>query len=133
MICTIPRNLALRAGVVALSLAACTVPVQAQNLYGLMKDGPGEKFNDEDMRLFNEAAAKALTQAKVGESVNWANTATQSRGELKVLKTFTWRDSPCRQLRMRNEAGDRKATHSLNMCRVQDKWRMVSPSELKKG
>ena len=133
MTCAIPRDMALRVSIVALSLMACTVPVQAQNLHGLMKDGPGEKFNDEDMRLFNEAAAKALTQAKVGESVSWANTATQSRGELKVLKAFSWKDSPCRQLRMRNEAGDRKATHSINMCRVQDKWRMVSPSELKKG
>ena len=133
MTCAIPRDMALRVSIVALSLMACTVPVQAQNLHGLMKDGPGEKFNDEDMRLFNEAAAKALTQATVGESVIWANTVTQHRGDLKVLKTFTWRDSPCRQLRMRNEAGDRKATRSINMCRVQDKWRMVSPSELKKG
>ena len=133
MTCATSRDMALRACVVALSLAACTVPVQAQNLHGLMKDGPGEKFNDEDMRLFNEAAAKALNEAKVGESVRWENTATQSRGELKVLKTFTWRDSPCRQLRMRNEARDRKATNSINMCRVQDKWRMVSPSELKKS
>ncbi len=133
MTCATSRDMVLRACVVALSLVASTVPVQAQNLHGLMKDGPGEKFNDEDMRLFNEAAAKALNEAKVGESVRWENAATQSRGELKVLKTFSWKDSPCRQLRMQNEARDRKATHSINMCRVQDKWRMVSPSELKKS
>lgn len=120
-------------GLCAAALAIGALPAAAQNYHGLFKDSPAEKFNDEDMRLFNEAAAKALSQAKVGESVSWANTVTQNRGELKVLKTFTWRDSPCRQLRMRNEAGDRKATRSINMCRVQDKWRMVSPSELKKG
>jgi surface antigen len=133
MTCAFPPDMALRACVVALSLAACTVPVQAQNLYGLMKDGPGEKFNDEDIRLFNQAADKALNEAKAGETVRWENAATQNRGELKVLKTFTWKESPCRQVRMHNETRDRKATHSLNMCRLQDKWRMVSPSELKKG
>ena len=133
MTCAIHRKMALRACVVALSFSACSLPVQAQNLHGLMKDGPGEKFNDEDMLLFNEATDKALNESKVGESVRWENPATQNHGELKVLKTFTWRDSPCRQVRMRNETRDRKATHSLNMCRIEDKWRMVSPSELKKG
>lgn len=129
----ITRQSALRISAVALCLLAAAWPAHAQNLHGLMKDSPGERFNDEDMRLFNEAAGKALNDAKVGESVRWENPATESRGEFKVLKTFTWKESPCRQVRMKNEARDRKATHSLNMCRVADKWRMVSPSELKKG
>jgi hypothetical protein len=69
----------------------------------------------------------------VGETVRWENPASQSRGELKVLKIFTWRDQPCRQVRVRNQAGDRNATNSLNVCRVSDRWRLVSPTELKKG
>jgi surface antigen len=132
MTCAPAPRLSLPVFVMALALAAACA-AQAQNLSALMKDGPGERFNDEDMRLFNEAAGRALSQAKVGESVRWENTATQHRGELKVLKDFTWKDAPCRQLRMRNEARERKSTHSVNLCRMEDKWRMVSPSELKKG
>jgi surface antigen len=113
-----------------LGLAA---PAQAQNVFGLMKGGPAEQFNDEDRRLFREAADKALNSAAVGESVLWENPATQSGGDMKVLKTFTWKDSPCRLVRVRNQTVGRKATNSFNMCRVSDKWRMVSPSELKKG
>lgn len=127
------RHKFLHAGIAALAFAAAVAPAQAQNWSGLLKNTPAEKFNDEDMRLFGEAARKALNDAAVGESVSWQNPATQSRGELKVLKVFTWKDQPCRQVRVKNEVHERKATNSLNMCRVADKWRMVSPSELKKG
>jgi surface antigen len=125
------RNVWRRLGITALAVAV--LPAAAQNLHGLMKDSPAEKFNDEDVRLFNQAAAKALNEAVVGETVRWENPASQSRGELKVLKIFTWRDQPCRQVRVRNQAGDRNATNSLNVCRVSDRWRLVSPTELKKG
>ena len=114
-------------------LAIAALPAAGQNFHGLLKDTPAEKFNDEDMRLFNQAAAKALTEAAVGETVRWENPASQNRGDMKVLKVFTWKDQPCRQVRVRNQAGDRKASNSLNVCRVSDKWRLVSPSELKRG
>jgi surface antigen len=120
-------------GLCVAALAIGALPVAAQNFHGLMKDSPAEKFNDEDMRLFNQAAAKALTEAAVGETVRWENPVSQNRGEMQVQKIFTWKDHPCRQVRVRNQAGDRKASNSLNVCRVSDKWRLVSPSELKKG
>ena len=124
---------AILGSIAALALAAAAAPAQAQNWSSLMKDTPAEKFNDEDMRLFNEASGKALNDAAVGETVRWENPATQSRGELKVLKTFTWKDQPCREIRIHNEARARKATTTLNLCRVADQWRMVSPTEQKKG
>ena len=127
------RDRALRSSIAALALAAAVAPAHAQNWTGLLKDTPAEKFNDEDMRLFNEASRKALNDAAVGETVRWENPATQSRGELKVLKAFTWKDQPCREIRMHNEARARKATSTLNLCRVSDQWRIVSPTELKKG
>lgn len=125
------RNVWRRLGITV--LAVVVLPAVAQNLHGLMKDSPAEKFNDEDVRLFNQAAAKALNEAAVGETVRWENPASHSRGELKVLKIFTWKDQPCRQVRVRNEAGERKSSNALNVCRVSDRWRLVSPTELKKG
>ncbi len=120
-------------GLGAAALAIAALPVAAQNFHGLMKDTPAEKFNDVDMRLFNQAAAKALTEAALGETVSWENPVSRNRGDMKVLKVFTWKDNPCRQVRVRNQAGDRKASNALNVCRVSDKWRLVSPTELKKG
>jgi surface antigen len=122
---------AVLGSIAALALAAAVAPADAQVWSGVLKDTPAEKFNDEDMRLFNEASRKALNDAAVGETVRWENPATSSRGELKVLKTFTWKDQPCRQIRMHNEARARKATSTLDLCRVSDQWRMVSPTELK--
>ena len=120
-------------GLCAAALAIGALPAAAQNYHGLFKDSPAEKFNDEDMRLFNQAADKALNQAAPGETVRWENPASQNRGEMQVLKVFPWKAQPCRQVRVRNQAGDRKSSNALNVCRVSDKWRLVSPSQLKKG
>ena len=118
--------------ILALAMAAAAAPACAQNVYGTMKGTPAEKFTDEDARLFGEASRKALNEAPVGESVSWSNPATKSHGELKVLKEFTWKESPCRQLRVSNEAQGRKATNALDLCKVAGKWRLVSPTELSK-
>jgi surface antigen len=127
------RNRAIRTSIAALALAAAVAPAHAQTWSALLKDTPAEKFNDEDMRLFNEASGKALNDAAVGETVRWENPATRSRGDLTLLKVFNWKDQPCRQIRIHNEARGRKATNTLNLCRMADQWRMVSPTELKKG
>ena len=134
MMSNVPRlDRAILGCITALALAATVAPAQAQTWSAVLKDTPAEKFNDEDMRLFNEASDKALNDAAVNETVRWENPATKSRGELKVLKVFTWKDQPCRKIRIHNEARARKATSTLNLCRVSDQWRMVSPTELNKG
>jgi len=109
------------------------VPAAAQNWVGLLKNTPAERFNEEDLKLFLEASRKALGDAKAGESITWQNPVSGSRGELKVIKTFTWQDLPCRQLRVTSETTDRKGSSVLNLCNVQGQWKLLSPSELKKG
>ncbi|HEX6018614.1 MAG TPA: RT0821/Lpp0805 family surface protein [Burkholderiaceae bacterium] len=119
------------AGVALLALACA--PAMAQNWIGLLKDTPAERFDDEDIKLFLDASRKALTEAKAGEGVGWQNPASGSRGELKVLKTFDWQTNPCRQLRVTSETVDRKGSTVLNLCNVQGKWKVLSPSQVKKG
>ena len=120
--------------VVVACLATAALPLFAQSqLYGTLKGTPMEVFDDEDRRLFREASDKALNEAAVDEVVRWDNPKTQSHGELTVLKTFDWKKSPCRTIRVANEARGRKATNNFNLCRVGEKWKMVSPSELKNG
>jgi len=125
------HSIARAVGSAALALACAGAA--AQNWVGLLKNTPAERFDEEDLRLFLDASRKALGEAKAGESVAWQNPASGSRGELKVLKTFTWQNHPCRELRVTSEAGDRKGSNVLNLCEVQGKWKVLSRSQLKKG
>ena len=126
------RNQTTRASIVAASLVLFCVHVAAQNWVGLLKNTPAENFNEEDLKLFLDASRKALNETPAGETVKWQNPVSGARGELKVLKLFTWQDHPCRQLRVYSETIDRKGTNTLNLCQVVDKWKLVSPSELKR-
>ena len=124
----------IRRSILLACLAAAAFPVSAQSqLYGTIKGTPAEVFDDEDRRLFREATNKALDETAVDEVVRWENPKTESHGELKVLSTFEWKKAPCRKLRVSNEARGRKATNEFNFCRIGEKWKMVSPSELKKN
>ncbi|HEY6512280.1 MAG TPA: RT0821/Lpp0805 family surface protein [Burkholderiaceae bacterium] len=126
------RTLRARAAMWAAGLAVAAVPAVAQNWIGLLKNTPAENFSEEDLKLFLDASRKALTEAKAGETVQWHNPLSGSRGELKVVKTFNWQEFPCRQLRVTSETTDRKGSSVLNLCDVQGKWKLLSPSQLNK-
>ena len=126
------RNWLARAPIVAAWLLIMGVPAAAQNWIGLLKNTPAEHFNEEDLKLFLDASRKALNEAPAGETVKWQNPVSGSGGDLKVIKSFTWHDYPCRQIRVASYTVDRKGNSTLNLCQVSDKWKLVSPSELKK-
>ncbi|HEY2560475.1 MAG TPA: RT0821/Lpp0805 family surface protein [Caldimonas sp.] len=125
--------MSIRRSMLVVCLAAAAFPASAQSqLYGTTKGTPSELFDDEDRRLFREATKKALDEAAVDEVVRWQNPKTESHGELKVLSTFEWKKAPCRKIRVSNQARTRKATSDFNLCRIGEKWKLVSPSQLTK-
>ena len=127
------RKILLRRSILVVCLATAALPVAAQSqLYGTIKGTPMEVMDDEDRRLFRKASDKALNEAAVEEVVRWENPKTQSHGELKVVRTFEWKKAPCRTIRVSNEARGRKATNDFSLCHMGEKWKVVSPSELKK-
>jgi surface antigen len=126
------RNWLARAPIVAAWLLVMCVPAAAQNWVGLLKNTPAEHFNEEDLKLFLDASRKALNEAPAGETVKWQNPVSGSGGELKVLRVFSWHDYPCRQIRVASYTVDRKGNSTLNLCQVTGKWKLLSPSELKK-
>ena len=132
MVLSLHLNPLARAPIVVAWLALACIPAAAQNWVGLLKNTPAENFNEEDLKLFLEASRKALNDTPTGETVKWQNPVSGSRGELKVIKQFTWQDHPCRQIRVYSETVDRKGNNTLNLCQVVDKWKLVSPSELKR-
>ena len=132
MVLHLHKNQRARAPIVLVWLLALCMPAAAQNWIGLLKNTPAENFNEEDLKLFLEASRKALNETPVGGTEKWQNPVTGSGGELKVVKLFTWQDNPCRQIRVSNYTVDRKGSNTLNLCQVGGKWKLLSPSQVKK-
>ena len=102
----------------------------AQLWNGPLKNTPAQNFTDEDMRLFNDAWRKALEETPEHGTVSWENPATKSHGDVTVASTFTWQNHPCRRLQIVSEARGTKGDSAMDLCRIDDKWHAVSPSQL---
>ena len=116
----------------AILLAAASLPAAAQNWVGLLKNTPAERFDEEDLRMFMDAGRKALNDTPDNQSVTWANPQTTARGEITVLRSFESKGLPCKEVRVRNEAQGRKGDNKLNLCKKDGKWRLLSAQQLKK-
>jgi len=123
----------LRRAGLALLLALAAAPAPAQEGWiQLFRNTPAEKFDDEDIRLFIDATRKALSDTPEKGKVSWENPKSKNRGDVTVLSVFTWRSYSCRKLEIVNEAHGRKGTKTLNLCRVDEKWRAATDSDLAK-
>ena len=117
---------------IALALAAASSAAAAQNWVGMLKNTPAERFDEEDLRLFLDASRKALNEGADGQAQAWENPKTRARGDITVLKSFESKGRPCKEVRVRNEVPGRKGDGKLSLCKVDDKWRLLSASQLKK-
>lgn len=117
---------------IALALAAASTTAPAQNWIGLLKNTPAERFDEEDLRLFLDASRKMLNEGADGQTQAWENPKTRARGDITVLKSFESKGRPCKEVRVRNEVPGRKGSGKLSLCKVDDKWRLLSASQLKK-
>ena len=61
-----------------LLLAACllALPALAEDFAGLLKGGPGELFDEADVRLFLDAAYKTLDQGVENQPLAWRTRRT---------------------------------------------------------
>lgn len=116
----------------AFALLLCVFAGQAgaQLWNGPLRDSPARFFDDEDMRLFDDAWRKALDDTPVHGKVAWQNPATKHRGEFTVVSNFTWQDHPCRNIQVVTVARGERGRTTLPMCRIEDRWRAMSSSEL---
>jgi hypothetical protein len=107
--------------------------LMAQNWVALLKNGPAERWDEEDLRLFMDTGRKALAEGKDNETLSWENPKTQARGTIQIVRSFQWKDHPCKELKLQNEAQGRKGTSTLGLCQVEGKWRLLSSSQMKKN
>ena len=123
----------IRLSILAVALAFFASPALAVNWISVLKNTPAERFDEEDIRLFLEAARKTLNETPDNQPVTWQNPATKAGGELTVVKSYESKGQPCKALRVRNQAAGRKNDVTLNACKVENRWRLVgAPSSGKK-
>lgn len=116
----------------ALSLLLCVFAGQAgaQLWNGPLRDSPARFFDDQDMRLFDQAWQKALNDTPEHGTVAWQNPATKHRGEFTVVSTFTWQNHPCRRMQIVTVARGENGRTTVPMCRIDERWRAMSSSQL---
>jgi surface antigen len=112
--------------------AAFASPAPAQNWIGLLKNTPAERFDEEDLRLFLDTSRKALNEAPEKQTLTWENPKTRAGGDITVLRSFESKGRPCKEVRVRNHAQGRKGDNKLSLCKVDEKWRLLSASQLGK-
>ena len=123
----------LIATALAAACALASPAALAQNWIGLLKNTPAERFDEEDLRLFLDMGRKALNETPENQPLTWENPKTGAGGEITVLKSFESKGRPCKEVRVRNHAQGRKGNNKLSLCKVDDKWRLLSASPLEKA
>ena len=122
----------LTATLFATACALAVPPACAQNWVTLLKNTPAESFDDEDLRLFLDTARKVLDGgAPENQPVTWENPKSHNRGEITLLRDFESKGRSCKEVRVRNESRGRKSDNRRILCRVDERWRLVSESQLK--
>lgn len=100
--------------------------------YSFLRDTPAESFTDEDWKIFKEALNGALNDAKDGETRGWENPATGTSGEITILKTVRKGKLDCREVKLTNQAKDRKRTSGQAFCISDDGLWKAAPASRKK-
>lgn len=97
----------------------------ALNWMPVLKNSPGERFDDEDLQLFITTARKTVNEAPDFQTMSWENPDTKHRGDFTILKTFKKDGRTCKQVRVHTEADGRKATSMVDACQIDGKWRLI--------
>jgi surface antigen len=119
--------------IVLIVAAVIAHPALAQNWIGLLKNTPAERFDEEDLRIFLDIGRKALNETPDNQPLSWENPKTRAGGEITVLRSFESKGRPCKDVRVRNHAQGRKGDNKLSLCRVDDKWRLLTASPVDKA
>src|SRR5262252_3122798 len=114
----------MRALLLVLALAA-SAPALALNWVPLLKNSPGERFDDEDLQLFITTARKVVNEAPDNQTVSWENPDTRHHGDFTILKSYEKDGRTCKRVRVRNEADGRKASSVVDACKVGTRWRLI--------
>jgi surface antigen len=86
-----------------------------------------QKFNDEDWQLFSAAGERALKETPDGQTVEWDNPATSSKGQITPVSTFDKNGMQCRKVKIANSAGGFSEESVFDFCKNPQSgdWKVV--------
>lgn len=113
----------------ALAIAGAAPVVWPAGWGAILRDGPVEDFNDEDMRLFLAAIKQAIEAPDPPQPVEWRNADSGAGGTLLVLGKEKVQDfDDCRRVRTTLHSKKQKGVPSVwTTCKdTSGRWRLVS-------
>ena len=119
----------LRALVYATLIVACA-PAAATGWVKLLARTAAEQFQEDDLRMFLEAARDALNAEGPPKTVSWANDKNRTGGSFLVIGESKRGDLPCRRLRISTYApgypNPPKSSTTWTACRSPDgRWKLA--------
>jgi len=109
-------------------VAGAALPAHAIQ-FGL-KDGPGAKFNNDDLALMMARVDTGLKSPTEGDVLDWKSDKTPASGSVVPLNKLTWNGMSCRRLRITNVYGEQKAQGVYKFCeKPAGKWKLVGPEK----
>jgi surface antigen len=126
---SIDRRALLRGAVGAILVAACTAAA-AVGWVSLLSKTAAEKFQEEDLRMFLEAARDALNAEGPPKPVEWSNPKNGTGGSFLVLADSVRNGMACKRLRFSTYApgypNPPKATTTWTACKnAEGKWKLA--------
>jgi surface antigen len=113
----------------ALCLAGACSLAAAVGWIQILKNTAAESFEEDDIRMFLDAANKALNNDGPREPVDWANPETGAGGSFLVVGQSAGTDgAPCKRVRFTTYARKYpKATTTWTACKAADgRWRLTT-------
>ena len=118
-----PTN--VTASLAALALG-CLVSVGHASNLRFLESAPASNFDDRDWALLHQAVSELLGNAEVGGTGTWRNEENGHNGELLLIKTYDAYGTTCRRVKIRNEAGDFRATTLMDLCKDKaGEWKIL--------
>ncbi|NJN47397.1 MAG: hypothetical protein HC808_14035 [Candidatus Competibacteraceae bacterium] len=104
---------------VAIAFFSMATPVFAIS-WTFLENSAVQKFNDEDWEHFSEAGKRALEETPDGQTVEWENPATSSKGQITPVSTSEKDGVQCRKVNIANSAGGFSGESVFTFCKDPD-------------
>ena len=116
-------------GLVHATLVLACLPAYAAGWVKLLAHTPAEKFEEEDLRMFLEAARDTLNAEGPPKTVEWSNPKNQTGGSFLVVGETTRSGLPCRRIKFATYApgfaNPPKTWTTWTLCKVDDRWKVA--------
>lgn len=120
------RRLLLAASLAILTPGLALPPPAAAFNTQFLDDAPIARFNDKDIEIWLDTLTKALENGEDGTEFKWENPKSGHNGTIIPLNSKTHDGMDCRDVDIRNYAGNFTGRAIHMMCRKDGNWVAVT-------